>query len=143
MVFVVVDEKGDLEQHEYCPSGHEKATNNQMELQACVEALEYLESRYCSLNVSDYSKIVITKGYESTSNGLRPQEQRWEQVGRQTCSAVSPGLLESAVKPGECSAEEDDRIRSGWKRLAIESETYDSSCHLRILASSTGLEIQV
>src|ERR1700733_11631223 len=71
------------------------------------------------------------------------QEQRWEQVCRQTCSTVSPGLLEIAPQPGECSTEEDIRIRSGWKRPAIESETYDSSRHLRVPASSTGLEIQV
>lgn len=60
MVVVVVDSDGNLEEHDYCPPGYESATNNQMELQACVEALEYLESRYCPVDVGRYSKIVIT-----------------------------------------------------------------------------------
>lgn len=59
MVFVVVDENGDEVQYDYCPPGYVSATNNQMELQACVEALEYLAARHCPLDVSKYAKIVI------------------------------------------------------------------------------------
>lgn len=59
MVFVVVDEDGNEVQHDYCPPGYASATNNQMELQACVEALEYLATRHCPIDVEQYTKIII------------------------------------------------------------------------------------
>jgi ribonuclease HI len=59
MVFVVVDEDGHEVEHEHCPPGYASATNNQMELQACVEALDFLSSRYCPIDTARYSKIII------------------------------------------------------------------------------------
>lgn len=59
MLFVTVDTEGEEVYHEFCPPGYANATNNQMELQACIEALEYLDKRYCPINPTDYSKIII------------------------------------------------------------------------------------
>jgi ribonuclease HI len=59
MVFVVVGNDGHDAVHEHCPAGYSSATNNQMELQACVEALDFLASRYCPIDTSQYSKIII------------------------------------------------------------------------------------
>jgi len=59
MVFVVVDLDGNEVVHEHSPLGHRNATNNQMELQACVEALDYLTSRYCEIEITQFSKVII------------------------------------------------------------------------------------
>lgn len=45
--------------HEEQPQGFQGATNQQMELQACIEALRYLSSRSSHVNPRDFSKIVI------------------------------------------------------------------------------------
>jgi ribonuclease HI len=77
MVFVVVDENGDEVQHDYCPPGYASATNNQMELQACVEALEFLASRYSPIDVSQYSKIIINTDSRYVVDNLKTAMFVW------------------------------------------------------------------
>jgi hypothetical protein len=45
--------------HDEQPLGVRNATNQQMELQACVEALRYLSGRHRHVDPADFSKIVI------------------------------------------------------------------------------------
>jgi ribonuclease HI len=45
--------------HDEQPLGVQNATNRQMELQACVEALRYLSGRTRHVDPADFSKIVI------------------------------------------------------------------------------------
>lgn len=56
MLFVLVDDRGNEESHEYSPPGYANATNNQMELQAPILALA--EAKRMGL-VDRASKIVI------------------------------------------------------------------------------------
>ncbi len=56
---VFVDESGDEQVEDHQPPGYRGATNQQMELSACVEALKYVSGRYCTVDLRDYRKIVI------------------------------------------------------------------------------------
>lgn len=58
-LLVTVDENGNEVIYEECPPGWKSATNNQMELQACIEALSHALSRYSPIDISDYSRVVI------------------------------------------------------------------------------------
>lgn len=58
-LFVTVDHDGDPVVHEECPPGWKAATNNQMELQACIEALELALGRHSPVDVSMFDHIVI------------------------------------------------------------------------------------
>jgi ribonuclease HI len=59
MDYITVDNNGSEVRHDYCPPGYKSATNNQMELQACIEAVEYLGTRHCPIDVSRFSRVVI------------------------------------------------------------------------------------
>lgn len=59
IVYVTVGADGHEVTEEYCPAGYSSATNNQMEIQACVEALEYLSKGYCPIDVDGFRKAVI------------------------------------------------------------------------------------
>lgn len=57
--FVWVDEQGAEVIHDWSPPGHGGATNNEMELKACVDALGLLARRYAPVDSEPFSKIVI------------------------------------------------------------------------------------
>lgn len=56
---VVTGDDGHEEVHERSPHGYPRATNNEMELQACVAALRFLASPTCPIDLSKYRRIVI------------------------------------------------------------------------------------
>lgn len=57
---VVAVQQGGLEQRfEFSPPGFPAATNNQMELQACIEALKFLRGSRSRIDTGDYRKIVV------------------------------------------------------------------------------------
>src|SRR3712207_6511145 len=58
-LFITVDDAGEPEVHEECPPGWLGATNNQMELQACIEALKITTGKRPPVDPSRYRKIVI------------------------------------------------------------------------------------
>lgn len=58
-LFITVDEDGHEQVHEECPPGWRSATNNQMELQACIDALAFALDRHSPFNLSTFNKIVI------------------------------------------------------------------------------------
>lgn len=58
-LFVSVDEQGQPRIHEECPPGWRSATNNQMELQACIEALSLALGRHSPIDMAKFDKIVI------------------------------------------------------------------------------------
>jgi ribonuclease HI len=57
--FVVIDQEGHERAFDHEPLGHKGANNQQMELQACVEAFNYLLSKYSPMNVSHYRKVIV------------------------------------------------------------------------------------
>lgn len=57
--FVTIGGDGHEKIYDYTPIGYKGATNNQMELQACIDALSLLLSRNPSVDIVGVSKIVI------------------------------------------------------------------------------------
>jgi ribonuclease HI len=51
-LFATVDEHGRPAIHEECPPGWKAATNNQMELQACIEAVGFALDRRAPFDLS-------------------------------------------------------------------------------------------
>lgn len=73
-LFVIVDEDGS-EVPEHVPfQGYEGATNNQMELAACVEALKYAARHY---DVKEYERIVIYTDSLYVSDNLNNAKFQW------------------------------------------------------------------
>lgn len=58
-LFITVDEDGHEQVLEQCPPGWTGATNNQMELQACVDALAFALDRHSPFDHTRFSKVVI------------------------------------------------------------------------------------
>lgn len=57
--FVTVDDAGDEVVDLVQPQGHIGATNQEMELLACIQALRVLRGRYSPVDVTGFNKIVI------------------------------------------------------------------------------------
>lgn len=58
-LFITVDENGHEQVLDQCPPGWRSATNNQMELQAVIDALKFAMGRYSPFDLSNFRKIVI------------------------------------------------------------------------------------
>lgn len=58
-LFITVDDDGHEQVHEECPPGWRSATNNQMELQAVIDALAFVLDRHSPFDLSHFNKIVI------------------------------------------------------------------------------------
>jgi Ribonuclease HI len=56
---VTVDANGDEVIHDEQPLGFQGATNNQMELQACIEALKFVTGRRSPVEPKNFSKVII------------------------------------------------------------------------------------
>src|SRR5271166_4538800 len=80
MIFVVVDENGDEVLHEHSPPGYSSATNNQMELKACAEALGFLTSKYSPIDLSQFSKIVINTDSRYVVNNFGRAKFEWRKT---------------------------------------------------------------
>lgn len=59
ILFVVVDDNGHEVVFEEQPLGYRNATNQQMELQACIQSLKILAGRSSPVDPSKYQKIII------------------------------------------------------------------------------------
>ena len=59
ILFVVINDEGHEETFQLVPQGHKGANNQQMELQACVEAFDYLLSKYSPISLSDYRRVIV------------------------------------------------------------------------------------
>jgi ribonuclease HI len=58
-VFVGVDSEGQPDTRQVAPPGWKGATNNQMELQACVEALKIATGNHCPVSLEALNKVVV------------------------------------------------------------------------------------
>jgi len=79
--FVTVDEDGNEKIHDYAPAGYKGATNNQMELQAMIDALSLLLGRYPPVEPSGYPKIVIHTDSMYVSDNIQNAIYTWSKNG--------------------------------------------------------------
>lgn len=87
-LFVTVDDQGNPLIHEECPPGWKSATNNQMELQACIEALDLALGRHSPVDVSDFDKIVIRTDSQYVVNNFGKAKFEWPGTGWTTRSGA-------------------------------------------------------
>jgi ribonuclease HI len=76
-LFVSLDDRGNPQIHEECPPGWRSATNNQMELQACIEALGLALGRRSPVDVAEFDKIVIRTDSQYVVNNFDKAKFEW------------------------------------------------------------------
>jgi len=62
---------------EYAPPGYQQATNNQMELMACVEALRFANGRYSPVDVNDFPKVDVYSDSQYVVDNVRTAIFEW------------------------------------------------------------------
>jgi ribonuclease HI len=76
-LFVSVDDQGHPQIHEECPPGWRSATNNQMELQACIEALGLALGRRSPVDMAKFHKIVIRSDSQYVVDNFDKAKFEW------------------------------------------------------------------
>ena len=77
ILFVVINDDGHEETFEHVPQGHKGATNQQMELQACVEAFDYLLSKYSHISLSEYRKVIVNTDSMYVTENFNRAKYEW------------------------------------------------------------------
>jgi len=72
--FVYNNEAGKEETEDFCPLGYKGATNNEMELKACVEALKEAASHP---RIGSFSKIVVNTDAQYVSENINNAKYVW------------------------------------------------------------------
>jgi len=79
--FVWTGEDGEEQTLDHSPWGYEDATNNQMELQASVEALKVVNSRNTPFPMERLTKVVVLTDSTYLFDGYGHARYRWSQNG--------------------------------------------------------------
>ena len=77
ILFVVINDEGHEETFEHVPQGHKGANNQQMEVQACVEAFDYLLSKYSPISLSEYRKVIVNTDSMYVSENFNRAKYDW------------------------------------------------------------------
>jgi ribonuclease HI len=77
ILFVVINDEGHEETFELVPQGHKGANNQQMELQACVEAFDYLLSKYSPISLSEYRKVIVNTDSMYVTENFNRAKYEW------------------------------------------------------------------
>lgn len=77
ILFVTVDDDGHERVDEYAVPGYAGATNNQMELQACIDALKALVTRRVALDPADYKKIEVRTDSRYVTDNIYAARYVW------------------------------------------------------------------
>lgn len=80
-LFLLINEDGKEETHSLPPSAYSSATNNQMELEACVQALRLATSQQPPFERSRYRKIVIRTDSEYVASNYDTAVFTWSRNG--------------------------------------------------------------
>jgi ribonuclease HI len=77
ILFVTTNEAGEEQVDDYPRPGYEGATNNQMEIQACIVALQALATRRGPVDPKKYRQIVIWSDSMYVVNGFQSAQSSW------------------------------------------------------------------
>lgn len=77
ILFVVINNEGHEETFELVPQGYKSANNQQMELQACVEAFDYLLSKYSPISLSEYRKVIVNTDSMYLTENVNRAKYEW------------------------------------------------------------------
>jgi ribonuclease HI len=98
---VTVDDAGRELTFDFSPPGHENATNNEMELMACIEALTHVLSPRAPVDRNSYEKIVIYTDSTYVLDGIYQAEFVWPTrnwMTREGEPVLSPDLWKDLVR---------------------------------------------
>lgn len=100
-ILVSVDDAGEEVTHERNPPGVLGATNNEMELTACIEALRLVTGRHCPVPEASYEKIVIFTDSTYLLEGVALAEGPWPRndwLTRENEPVLNPALWKELVR---------------------------------------------
>lgn len=104
VLFVVINEQGHEESYELVLLGHRGANSQQMELQACVEAFDYLLSKYCHLNLRQYRKVVVYSDSTYLTEHFNKAKFEWPRsrwLTRDGTPVANPEIWKNLVKKSQ------------------------------------------
>jgi ribonuclease HI len=84
ILYVTVDEDGHERVDEYPLPGYTAATNNQMELQACIDALKAIVTGRAPVDASGYKKIVVRTDSLYVADNIYSAHSTWPANGWMT-----------------------------------------------------------
>lgn len=84
ILFVLVDDQGNEEQREEVLAGYARATQNQMELEAPLQALKMVTGRHPPFEPSRYGKIVIKTDATYVTENFGTAVRVWSRNGWNT-----------------------------------------------------------
>lgn len=87
ILFVTVDDDGHERINEYALPGYAGVTNNQMELQACIEALKALITRRVPLEPGDYKRVEVRTDSMYVTENIYAARFVWPRNGWMTREA--------------------------------------------------------
>jgi ribonuclease HI len=99
--FVFVDEAGEEVTHDFNSPGYLQATNNEMELMACIEALKCASGRRSPVPRSSFEKVVVYTDSMYVHDGVYQAEFVWPGRGWMTSEqepVLSPDLWTDLVR---------------------------------------------
>lgn len=79
--YITIDDDGNEKTYDYTPMGYRGATNNQMELQAAIDALTLLMSRNPPVDPSRYPRIIIHTDSMYLSDNVSNAIYNWSKNG--------------------------------------------------------------
>lgn len=82
--YVWADDAGNEVAYDLSPAGYSGATNQEMELKACIEGLAFLTKRHCPVRVGDFSKVVIITDSMYVKDGYAQARGTWRRNGWRT-----------------------------------------------------------
>jgi ribonuclease HI len=100
-ILVSTDDAGEEVTYEYKPPGILGATNNEMELKACIEALRLATSKQCPVPAGRYEKIVVFTDSKYLIDGIQLAEGTWPHNGwltRESEPVQSPDLWKELLQ---------------------------------------------
>ena len=107
IVIVVINQEGHEETFEHEIQGHRGANNQQMELQACVEAFNHLLSKYSPVDVSAYRKIIVNTDSMYLKDNFNRAKYEWPKTkwttrdGAPANAEIWKSLVKKSVKLGK------------------------------------------
>jgi len=104
ILFVVINEGGHEETFELVPQGHKGANNQQMELQACVEAFDYLLSKYSPISLNEYRKVIVNTDSMYVTENFKRAKYEWPKtkwMTRDGAPVANAEIWKSVVKKSQ------------------------------------------
>jgi ribonuclease HI len=146
ILYVTVDESGHERVDEYPLPGYEGATNNQMELRACIDALTAIVTRRAPVDAANYKKIIIRTDSMYVAENIYNARFVWPSTGWMTRGGnpvLNAGLWKELVRAaGRAHRRVDfewvkghkkDLLNRAADRLAKQSANVQTGQHVSVV----------